>query len=120
MENVMESQVGGNHYTRLKMQPVEFIFKARLSFIQGSIVKYVSRYKYKNGKQDLEKCIHFSQLAIELCEVETQVPSVGLAYCYCKTNEMSALQTNIIVSVVKTDYHNVIRYCNQLIKNEYL
>ena len=48
-------QVGGSHYKNFHIQPYEFISKNDLSFFQGNVVKYVCRYKNKNGIQDLEK-----------------------------------------------------------------
>lgn len=120
MSSALDVQVGGGHYKSMAMQPVEFAVKAKLSFIQGCIVKYVSRYKNKNGKQDIEKAIHFARLAIELNEQGDELMSnLGLAYTYCKANKLSQVQTNIIVSAVKEDFYGVIRCCNQLIKQEY-
>ncbi len=120
MSKALDTQIGGSHYKSMSMQPVEFAVKAHLSFIQGCIVKYVSRYKSKNGKQDLDKAIHFANLAIELNEHnDDYLTSLGLAYSYCKANKFSNLQTNIISSVIKEDYYSVIRWCNQLIKQEY-
>ena len=64
--NPLQEQIGGSHYKNFKMQPIELITKTRCSFIQGNIVKYISRYKEKNGKQDLEKIIHYAKLALKL------------------------------------------------------
>ena len=58
-------QVGGDHYKKFKIQPVEFIMQNDLSFCVGSVIKYVCRYKNKNGKQDLEKAKHYIDLLIE-------------------------------------------------------
>ena len=60
-----QTQVGGSHYKDMKIQPVDYIHANGLGFIEGCVVKYVSRHKSKNGKQDLEKAIHFLQLLIE-------------------------------------------------------
>jgi hypothetical protein len=59
-------QVGGTHYKNFPIQPFEFITKNKLSFFQGSVVKYVCRYLIK-GKaiQDLEKIIHYCELEIK-------------------------------------------------------
>jgi len=57
-------QVGGKHYKTFRIQPYEFISKNNLSFFQGNVVKYVCRYKDKNGIQDLEKIIHYCELEI--------------------------------------------------------
>ena len=57
--------VGGSHYKKMKIQPYEFIAKNDLSFFQGNVVKYVCRYKLKNGIQDLEKIIQYCELEIK-------------------------------------------------------
>ena len=36
-----------------------------LNFCEGNIVKYVSRYKYKNGLQDLKKAQHYLKFLLE-------------------------------------------------------
>ena len=59
-----DRQVGGKHYKTFRIQPYEFISKNNLSFFQGNVVKYVCRYKDKNGVQDLEKIIHYCELEI--------------------------------------------------------
>ena len=60
-----ERQIGGSHYKDFFIQPYEFIAKNDLSFFQGNVVKYVCRYKFKNGIQDLEKIIHYCELEIK-------------------------------------------------------
>jgi hypothetical protein len=65
-ESALQTQVGGSHYKDMKIQPVEFITANNLGFIQGSVIKYISRYKSKNGRQDLEKAKHFIELLIQL------------------------------------------------------
>ena len=60
-----DKQIGGNHYKLFNIQPYEFISKNDLSFFQGNVIKYVCRYKNKNGIQDLEKIIHYCELEIQ-------------------------------------------------------
>ena len=57
-------QVGGSHYKDFHIQPYVFISKNDLSFFQGNVIKYVCRYKNKNGIQDLEKIKHYCDLEI--------------------------------------------------------
>ena len=66
IENPLDVQVGGGHYKNMAIQPIEFTHKNNLNFCQGNIIKYITRYKNKNGKEDLEKVIHYAQLLIEL------------------------------------------------------
>ena len=49
-----DKQIGGNHYKGFKIQPIEFIVKNKLSFIQGCIIKYICRFENKNGIEDLK------------------------------------------------------------------
>ena len=59
-----DKQIGGSHYKNMVIQPFEFISKNELTFFQGNVIKYVCRYKQKNGIQDLEKVIHYCELEI--------------------------------------------------------
>lgn len=61
----LDTQVGGDHYKVQGIQPVEFIQANKLNFFEGSAVKYITRHRLKNGKQDLEKAIHYIQMLIE-------------------------------------------------------
>jgi Protein of unknwon function (DUF3310) len=60
-----EKQEGGDHYRYLKIQPTEFIHKNGIPFIEGNIIKYVLRHKYKNKLEDLKKARHYLDLLIE-------------------------------------------------------
>ena len=57
-----DRQVGGSHYKHFTIQPFEFISKNDLTFFQGNVIKYVCRYRFKNGVEDLEKIIHYCEL----------------------------------------------------------
>jgi UDP-3-O-acyl-N-acetylglucosamine deacetylase len=64
--SALEVQVSGNHYKKYSIQPVEYIHSNGIPFIEGSIIKYVTRWKDKGGVRDLEKARHFIDLLIEL------------------------------------------------------
>ena len=64
--NPMEIQVGGDHYKKCKIQPVEYIHANGLDFFQGNIVKYITRFRDKGGKADLEKIKHYCDMLIGL------------------------------------------------------
>ncbi len=63
-----ESQVGGDHYRTCKIQPVHFIEANGLGFLEGCVIKRVTRHNRPGGKgrQDIEKAIHELQLLLEL------------------------------------------------------
>lgn len=62
----LNQQVGGSHYKTLAIQPAEYNQRNRLGFCESCVVKYVTRHREKNGKQDIEKAIHFLQLLLEI------------------------------------------------------
>jgi len=59
-------QVGGDHYTKMKIQPVEYIHANKMDFMDGCIVGYISRWRDKGGVQDLQKIKQFVDLIIKL------------------------------------------------------
>lgn len=116
-----ETQVGGSHYRALEIQPIELIAALRCSFIQGCIIKYISRYKAKNGVEDIDKCIHYAQLAIELgdkrrCKDDTLSYSLNR---YILKNKMTMLQRRIITQAIYNNYEQVIQSCKELRQLEY-
>tara|TARA_R110000796_G_scaffold208634_1_gene324906 strand:- start:14 stop:235 length:222 start_codon:yes stop_codon:yes gene_type:complete len=65
-KSALDMQVGGGHYQKGSIQPIEYIHDQGLSFIEGSVVKYITRWRDKGGIQDLEKIKHYVDLLIEL------------------------------------------------------
>lgn len=64
-KGVLEQQYGGIHYKDLAIQPVEYAYKNKLDFFQGNVVKYITRFRDKNGLEDLKKAKHFIDLLIQ-------------------------------------------------------
>jgi hypothetical protein len=60
-----KKQVGGSHYKKYQIQPVEFIIKNNIGFVEGNIIKYILRFKEKGGVQDLLKAKHYIELLID-------------------------------------------------------
>ena len=66
MPSSTDVQIGGDHYKKYKIQPIEFYHANGVPFIEGSIIKYTMRHKEKNGAEDIKKVIHYAQLLLEL------------------------------------------------------
>ena len=60
-----EKQIGGSHYKDCAIQPVDYIVKNKLDFLEGNVVKYITRHKTKNGIEDIRKVIHYPELILE-------------------------------------------------------
>lgn len=58
------SEINHSHYKQGGIQPIEYIESNNLNFNEGSIVKYVTRWCFKNGAQDICKIIHYGLLLL--------------------------------------------------------
>jgi len=58
-------QIGGEHYKSKGIQPIEYIMTNELDFCEGNVIKYVSRWRQKNGLDDLLKAKHYLEFLIE-------------------------------------------------------
>jgi hypothetical protein len=72
VNKAFDTQVGGDHYKDMKIQPTEFIEANELSFLEGCVVKRICRWRRKNGIEDLEKAKHEIDMLIELAGPEIQ------------------------------------------------
>ena len=119
MTKVLDTQVGGSHYKTMAYQPVVFFKDVRLGFTQGSIIKYVSRYKLKNGIEDIKKAKHLAELAIEINEV---VHKDHPDYTYKQSrkfindNKFDSWQEDVIVNAVMGRWGNIKSLCSDMIK----
>lgn len=66
--SAFSQQIGGAHYKLMPFQPICLIGMLDLDFCQGNVVKYVSRYKLKDGVRDLQKAKHYCQMAMEMVD----------------------------------------------------
>lgn len=63
--SALDTQIGGDHYKDMPIQPMEFSMANGLDACQHTIVKYVTRFRDKGGVQDLEKAKHVIDMLIE-------------------------------------------------------
>ena len=64
-EGAFGKQIAGSHYSKLKIQPMTYCLENQLNYAQSNVVKYITRYKDKNGIEDLKKAIHCIELLIQ-------------------------------------------------------
>jgi hypothetical protein len=65
-DGALQMQSGGDHYKTMPIQPVEYIHKNGIGFLEGCAIKYLSRHKSKGKAEDIRKAIHFCELILEL------------------------------------------------------
>lgn len=68
----LNKQVGGGHYKKYAIQPVEYAMANNLNYCQANAIKYVTRYRDKGGLEDLKKAIHNIEILMELEGYETE------------------------------------------------
>jgi hypothetical protein len=51
----MKDNINPSHYKQGNIEVIDFILDQKLTYVEGNIIKYVSRYKTKNGLEDLKK-----------------------------------------------------------------
>lgn len=66
IKSSFDVQVGGDHYTKLVIQPMEYSFKNKLDPCQHTAIKYITRFRDKGGVEDLKKAIDCINMLIEL------------------------------------------------------
>lgn len=68
----LDTQVGGDHYSKLAIQPIEYIDANGIPFIEGCIIKYATRWRDKGGIQDLEKIKHLVDVRIAMEKLKNE------------------------------------------------
>ena len=108
-KSALDAQVGGDHYKKLGIQPVELIRDINANFFQGNVIKYITRYKDKNGIKDLEKAKHYLELMKELHpnNNSSKITSYGIDkvndYIYANKIDTDAAKIIRIVSLCGND-----------------
>lgn len=74
-QNANAIQHGGDHYKSKPIQPWDYIVSNGLGFLEGNAVKYLSRWRDKNGVEDLKKAMHYIEKLIEIEESKAIPPS---------------------------------------------
>lgn len=59
-----ERQVGGTHYSKYNIQPIDFIMENDIPFAEANVIKYIVRHKDKNKQQDVIKALHYIEIIL--------------------------------------------------------
>jgi hypothetical protein len=75
-----DRQVGGSHYAKMAIQPIDFIVDNDIPYREGNVIKYVVRHRSKNGIEDLHKAQHYIQMLIAEYTATESKAETGAAY----------------------------------------
>jgi len=53
------------HYTKWNIEPIDYITSNDMNFLEWNIIKYITRYKFKNWEEDLKKAQFYLNKLIE-------------------------------------------------------
>lgn len=98
--SVNDRQVGGDHYRLREVQHWDYVRGAGIPYLEAMVMKYIDRWRHKNGLQDLEKALHFAQKLRELSP-NKEVPVFTLHHY---TRDMHPADAEIITLVAKAIY----------------
>ena len=95
-----ERQIGGDHY-RAEYQHWDFVEMHGLGYLEGNATKYATRWRKKNGRQDLEKAVHYVDKLIELHRAGTRQPR-GMAPLseivkFSESNELTPAEDTVVI-----------------------
>ena len=84
-------QVGGKHYSKYgNLQPWDVVLAWELGYLEGTALKYIARWKDKNGVEDILKAIHFLEKLVEVEEAKTE-PHVTITGVHQQWVQMNLL-----------------------------
>jgi len=71
-KSALYHQVGGDHYKKYQIEPIDFLHLNKIPVIEAGIIKYVIRHRDKNGREDLLKARHLIDYLLEADYPEEQ------------------------------------------------
>lgn len=96
-------QVGGDHYSKMRIQPFEFTVANDMGGIEHTIVKYVSRWPDKGGVDDVRKARHCLEFLIESAPGLVVLRDLRPAFSpritaeqYCNANQLGPLEAEVV------------------------
>lgn len=102
MSTANETQVGGTHY-RTSFQHWDLVHELDLGYFEGQITKYLTRHRFKKGKEDAEKALHFTKKLHELALLNARQPrhkfgTIARMTQYAEANRLLPLEYACIMS----------------------
>lgn len=112
MADINSHQVGGDHYASKAVQPWDAMEawmspEAFSGYLQGNCIKYLSRYREKNGTQDLQKCQHYLAKLIEV-EIRLDLVVENADFVdrhHFEAGHISGLTGGILTSLQRSQMH---------------
>ena len=113
----LEKQVGGNHYKKYVIEPVELFAAVKWDYFQSAIARYVLRHGDKNKEEDLQKAIHVAHLSHELDNVYAATDTTRrFVAWFCKANQLEPRMCRLLHGINEGCWNDVCFSVKELIK----
>lgn len=122
-------QVGGNHYdAKDGYQHWDWVVDMQMPYLPATATKYITRWRKKNGYQDLEKALtYFQKLRYEMDRQPFVSPGLRHGWMtdrFIEANNLTGLDAKIIICMSGTRDHAMIslacQYTEELMLQERL
>ena len=114
----LDKQIGGDHY-KSQYQPIQLITKLKMNFFQGNILKYLTRFKNKDGQRDLQKALHYCQLGAELNPENHSEFNRDTAIHYVVANALDDYFVDFIENICNQNWIWCMTYISRINDAEY-
>lgn len=110
-----DRQVGGAHYGKVEYQHWDFATDVELNYLIGCASKYPTRWRDKNGAQDLEKALHYLQKAEESDVTAMMHTATNFAALRKFTAQLPNLESRAVYCMCMSDYESAAEYIRLLL-----
>lgn len=120
-----KKQIAGDHY-QAAVQHWDFVEDNNLPYLEGNATKYLARWRKKNGRQDLEKALHYVEklrsLAATFRRPKAHVPFLYVQQ-FADANNIDDVSRQIILDICRwqnwADLDYICQQIDNLIRKEY-
>ena len=114
----MKTQIGGTHYLKYPVSPINWALDNHINAAEFSILRYLLRYRDKNGIEDLDKAIHYVQILMRHGFITKNQDAIDRIEGFCTANRLSSHQRAALVALFEHDYTEF-NHIIQLMRREY-
>lgn len=116
---INDKQIGGKHY-KAEYQHWDLVADLKLPYFEAVATKYITRWKKKNGAEDLDKAVHYLEKLIEISEktyiTGKKYPDNKYIEMFFKHNLVNVIEKKIITDTIKWQNSDDIREVIKLIE----
>ena len=113
MTSADDKQIGGDHY-KVQYQHWDFIRDVGFDYMEAQVAKYITRWRRKNGVQDLEKALHFAEKMFE-----ERTKAYGTLTEYADSNNLNPEERGLLMHLVSGDLHTLREMLKVIIKDHH-